>query len=374
MPAIVYDDAKGFCFDSSLQASKVGAEVISNGFDQLPWEIVLPENPMQEDPEVDPEAGQGGPKKRLSKLEKKEIKQQKKINAARARQVKRQQQIGSESAMGSQIFNPFLAKSDLKQLHSRIISHVKTESSSQVQSSNTSSELKILQYQSIALYKSDLDHILPGEWLNDNNISFVYELIHQTFLKEKGSFNHQVQLLFPSLVQLFLHFPVSDEIENILPLDDLKKLKFIFIPINFIDDYDDIDLEEVNNGDHWALGLLSVLENRLYIYDSMTIDEGDSSTDKLLGELTRRLQSCKGILKSNRPIEVIKMKCDQQDNFDDCGVFLVMITCYLIKRLILEKEAISLDISKVRFNALAGRVKMMELIGRVLWSETEPTE
>jgi sentrin-specific protease 8 len=151
----------------------------------------------------------------------------------------------------------------------------------------------------------------------------------------------------------------------VLPIDELKKLKFIFIPINFIDDYDSIDLEQVNQGDHWALAVLSIMESKLYIYDSMFIDEDSESDKKLLHQLTQRLISCKTIINTKK-IEVVRMKCDQQDNFDDCGVYVLMITCYLINQFLLHQdEPISMDISNVKFNPLSGRFAMIDILHRL---------
>ncbi|KAK6459555.1 uncharacterized protein RJT20DRAFT_16991 [Scheffersomyces xylosifermentans] len=384
MPHIVYDTSRGFCYstsDSGVDTKRKSPKAVvrSNGFDQLPWNENFPTIDDEDDADEEIQHGLGSAadvefnsvarKKRLTKSEKKEQRQIKKINAARNKHIKRSQELAESNSKSTQeidneLFNPFLTRTDLKALYNKIITMASPKEGQQ------SKEFKIFQYHSIALYSSDLNHILPGEWLNDNNISFVYELIHQLFLKSDDSekkFNYQIQLLYPSLVQLFLHFPLNDDLESILSVDELKKSKFIFIPLNFIDDYEDVDLEDGNNGDHWALGLLSLLENKLYLYDSMALDNDEISSQSetnLLNELAKRLQSCRNIVKSNKPIEIIRMKCDQQNNFDDCGVYLIMITCYLIKQLLFNEEGveIDLDISKVRFNALSGRMYMMELI------------
>lgn len=72
-------------------------------------------------------------------------------------------------------------------------------------------------------------------------------------------------------------------------MDDLKKLRFIFLPINMIDEpLEELDLETANNGDHWVLGILSLLDEKLYIYDSMKIDDdvkGDSQLQNLCKNL-----------------------------------------------------------------------------------------
>lgn len=141
----------------------------------------------------------------------------KKINASRRRKLKREQELDNKGESKFPDFKPYLAKQELKALFSSIV-----KSTCQ----NSKADAKILQYHSIALYKSDLEHILPGEWLNDNNISLIYELIIQIFIKHGRKFSNQIQLLFPSLIQLLMHFP--DDVESLLPVDELKSLKLIF--------------------------------------------------------------------------------------------------------------------------------------------------
>lgn len=360
MANIQFDDSRGFCYAGSINnevtKSRNREIQISNGFDFLPWERHVLEIYESEDDNTGTiEEEKSNKKKKLSKQEKREQRQQKKINASINKKLKRQEEIlssGNDSSGHED--NPFAIQQEIKRLHSKIIKHKER---------SAKADFKIFQYQSIALYKSDLDHILPEEWINDNNISLVYELISQLFLvKTENKFSYQIQMLYPSLVQLFLHIPIGEDFENILPIKDLQKLKFIFIPINYIDDYQQVDLEQANNGDHWVLCVLNLINNKLYVYDSMH-EIGDNDND-LLKELIKRLKLCKSITKGNGSIEILQMKCDQQDNFNDCGVYLLMITCCLISRLLYD-QSVSLDISNVKFNALLGRLYMLELIHKL---------
>lgn len=359
MAHITFDDSKGFCYTNSLDdeipKSKNKEMEVTNGFDLLPWDkhVIDEEDEVEDESEQQHEEQSSKKTKKLTKQEKREQRQQKKINASRNRMLKRQQELSTAAIDDTKNVedNPFAIQQDIKKLYSKI---TKTSGSA------IKKDFKIFQYQSIALYKSDIEHILPEEWINDNNISFVYELITQMFLvKTENKFSYQIQLLYPSLVQLFLHIPIGNDFENILPIKELQKLKFIFIPVNYIDNYQQIDLEQANNGDHWVLCLLNLINNKLYVYNSM--HDLDDENNELLKELTKRLKLCKSIIRNNSSIEIIQMKCDQQTNFNDCGVYVLMMTCCLIERLLYDK-AINLDISNIKFNALRGRLYMLELI------------
>lgn len=349
MASVIYDEHKGYCVTNEpINKVNENEGIINNGLQTLPWDLYLPEE--TDDLLLASDNTSTSTPKPLTKQEKREAKQLKKINASRRRKLKREQELDNKGESKFPDFKPYLAKQELKALFSSIV-----KSTCQ----NSKADAKILQYHSIALYKSDLEHILPGEWLNDNNISLIYELIIQIFIKHGRKFSNQIQLLFPSLIQLLMHFP--DDVESLLPIDELKSLKLIFLPINFIDEMD-VDLEDANNGDHWSLGVLSLLDNTLYVYDSMQIDD-DEISEIQLKKLVQKLQSCNTIVHGK--LKVRHLKCDQQQNFDDCGVYVIMITCYLINQL-LHQDEMSLDISRVKFNPLDARLHIMKLISRLI--------
>lgn len=349
MASVIYDERKGYCVTNEpINKVNENEGIINNGLQTLPWDLYLPEE--TDDLLLASDNTSTSTPKPLTKQEKREAKQLKKINASRRRKLKREQELDNKGESKFPDFKPYLAKQELKALFSSIV-----KSTCQ----NSKADAKILQYHSIALYKSDLEHILLGEWLNDNNISLIYELIIQIFIKHGRKFSNQIQLLFPSLIQLLMHFP--DDVESLLPVDELKSLKLIFLPINFIDEMD-VDLEDANNGDHWSLGVLSLLDNTLYVYDSMQIDD-DEISEIQLKKLVQKLQSCNTIVHGK--LKVRHLKCDQQQNFDDCGVYVIMITCYLINQL-LHQDEMSLDISRVKFNPLDARLHIMKLISRLI--------
>lgn len=349
MASVIYDEHKGYCVTNEpINKVNENEGIINNGLQTLPWDLYLPEE--TDDLLLASDNTSTSTPKPLTKQEKREAKQLKKINASRRRKLKREQELDNKGESKFPDFKPYLAKQELKALFSSIV-----KSTCQ----NSKADAKILQYHSIALYKSDLEHILLGEWLNDNNISLIYELIIQIFIKHGRKFSNQIQLLFPSLIQLLMHFP--DDVESLLPVDELKSLKLIFLPINFIDEMD-VDLEDANNGDHWSLGVLSLLDNTLYVYDSMQIDD-DEISEIQLKKLVQKLQSCNTIVHGK--LKVRHLKCDQQQNFDDCGVYVIMITCYLINQL-LHQDEMSLDISRVKFNPLDARLHIMKLISRLI--------
>lgn len=209
----------------------------------------------------------------------------------------------------------------------------------------------------IKLFRSDIELLMPEQWLNDNNIAFVYEALWTHFLRPH-EFGSHVYLMYPALVQILVHYPIESEIKEILPLQPLLELKLVFLPFNFVDA--DTFMEDANVGDHWALALLCVPEKTLYIYDSMAVD----SDGAFIKRFVERIE--KTIFKRGT-ITVRHMKCAQQDNFDDCGVYVIMFTCILVS-LLLSGEPTLFDLANVRLDGLQGRLSIMELVHRVATS------
>lgn len=357
---IGYDERKGYYNGNSgsYVVNFEPSEQVHCGLDLFRWDLSSDEEVSI----IEENVTDSG--KKLTRQQKKEVRQNKKINAAIKRKAKREQQLSNAAAAkstGPSSINVFDVNLKVKATYLRLLETLKP--------ANGPSDYKILQYHSISLYKSDLSHLLPEEWLCDNNISFIYELFANKFIKQNQFADQQIYLLFPSLVQLFLHIPFDGDtqiLEGILPMKELSKLKLIFIPMNYIDDYQAADMEEANNGDHWFLCVLNLLNNKLYVYDSMSTDEDD---DTLLKELCSRFQStvAKGKL------DIVKMNCQQQDNFDDCGIFLLMYTSVLLNRLLEipkaveedgyeEEMQITLDLSKVKLEPALARLYIMNLI------------
>lgn len=340
----VLNPYKGLCFSPEKHPER--SLVHSDGLDQFDWELVLPEVEISPPPT---EAAEDLPKKKgkEARKERKEMKKHRKTSPIAAVAHAKLARAGLTSSSSSDVedFNPYVAKKRLTSLHFQISKTVLGDG-----------DTKLFKFELVDIYKSDVDYLLPEEWLNDNNISFVYEMLITYFLKPHD-FGFHIHLFFPALTQLFLHYPIEEDLQGMLPMKDLAKLKVVFLPFNFIDSDDYVDLEDANNGDHWALCVLSIPERKLYVYDSMAF-EGEND-DALLHKLSLRLQ--KTLFKPNEKITMLKMKCDQQQNFDDCGVFLIMFSCYLIAKL-LSEEPTDLGLANVKFNPMLGRMKIMEII------------
>lgn len=335
---IVLDPHKGICIDA---APCTAVATVSSGLDRLDWDAHLSVPPAPPVPEP---------------TNRKERKAQKKQAVAARRKQKRESEAAndktnskSDTESTAEPINRFAVVQKLEQLH-RLIAPRKN------------ADYVVATFGLITLYKSDVDLIMCEQWLNDNNIAFVYETLWTYFIKP-SDFGHHLYLLYPALVQLLVHYPVPEDIGSIVPLKKLARLKVVLMPFNFVDEYASIDLEDANVGDHWALALVCVPQKTVYIYDSMTSDaDADANNTALLAQLVARIKVA--MFKPADALAVKHMPCAQQENFDDCGVYTIMYSCFLVAQL-MSGNPTSLDLGRVRFDALLGRMAMMELVYKI---------
>lgn len=321
---LVLDEYKGFCIDHSSSNEKHSG-IRTTGIDSLPtYDSII--NSGQDniaEVEIEPESKKTKQQKRLEK-------QQKKIRISQ-RKLKQRLKEAPESAVEVTSSAKPLLGTQIKKVYSKLA---------------TKEETKLLQFESVALYTTDLDQILPGEWINDNIISLVYEYLTETVFKNHKKF---VKLISPAVVQL-----ISFTDHDILDPKDFKSSKIIFLPVN-----------ETEEGDHWFLMVLNILEHEVLVYDSM-VDETDSESKLLINKIVDRLAK-QGIISNKMKVKF--MKIEQQSNFDDCGVYVIMISCYIANMLM--NQSINFDLSDIKFNPLKGRLDIMHIIYHLVQASHE---
>lgn len=297
--AIRFDEYKGFVLDPHLSIHR--PEELTTGIDKLPIKSILALNETDGD---------------IVNVSSKKSKRAERQQQQRVRMSKRKLKQTTKSLDD----NPYKVTNEIKKIYSKY---------------NVKQEIKLLQYGSVSLYSTDLTQVLPGEWINDNIISIIYEYLNINCL-DTDIMKKSITLMVPSVVQLIAYTDF-----DIIEAKDFKQLKFIFLPIN-----------ETEEGDHWVLGVLNLLENKFLIYDSMTGDIIDIYS-RLLEKFIKL-----GIVSNQMQIQ--QMKIEQQTNFDDCGVYLLMISCYLIHMLI--NEEVNFDLKSIKLDPITGRLHILKLI------------
>ncbi|GMF00207.1 unnamed protein product [[Candida] boidinii] len=239
---------------------------------------------------------------------------------------------------------------NLKQIYKEILKIIENK--------NISNNNNIATIEDISLNKEDLYNFLEDEWLNDNNIAFIYELLLKyqinPILNKKYKFPNKelventIHLLMPTFTFLLMHSTDPNLLKGVLP--PIEKSKFIFLPVN-----DNEDLGVGEGGSHWSLLLISLVDNTAIIYDSMLLA---NETETL--RLIKNLEVYLGV-----KLKVINDdQTPQQINGNDCGLLVIINSIILLNRIlnVPNDTYLNLNLHNLLVNAVDGRLFIMNLV------------
>ncbi|KAK3694374.1 hypothetical protein B0T22DRAFT_452322 [Podospora appendiculata] len=203
-----------------------------------------------------------------------------------------------------------------------------------------------LSYYDILLTADDIK-ALKYDWLTDNNIAFWEEWLEREILPKYP--RARIVLLRPSMTFLLMQAVDVKSIGSALP--NFSKVTHIFLPVN-----DNRDRELADGGSHWSLLLVSVIDRVAFHYDSLggaNFYEAQKCAD--------RLSKVLGIVLRFHQLE----DCPQQENSNDCGVFVcILMRHLLIKRLLNANanEKVSMSMANKVIDSHGGRKEMLKII------------
>ncbi|KUI60958.1 NEDD8-specific protease 2 [Cytospora mali] len=246
----------------------------------------------------------------------------------------------SSSSSSSSCSSRFTARS----FHSRV-----TRASSRLTDENgkqLSPTAPYLSYHDVCLTYEDIK-ALRSDWLTDNNIAFWEEWLEREILPKYPQ--ARICLLRPSMTYLLMRVDNDPQgIRSALP--DMTKVTHIFLPIN------DAVSRTQPDGSHWSLLLVSKIDGVAFHYDSLggaNNGEGQRAADRLgrLMGMPLRYQSIQD--------------CPQQENGNDCGVFVCILMRHLLVKKLLNanaREKVSMSMSNKMIDALGARKEMIKII------------
>jgi sentrin-specific protease 8 len=157
----------------------------------------------------------------------------------------------------------------------------------------------------------------------------------------------RICLLRPSMTYLLMrNDPAS--IRSALP--DMTKVTHIFLPIN------DAVSRTQPDGSHWSLLLVSKIDGVSFHYDSLggaNAGEGARASDRMAALL-------------GMPLRFQNITdCPQQENGNDCGVFVCILMRHLLVKRLLNanaREKVSMSMSNKMIDASGARKEMIKII------------
>jgi sentrin-specific protease 8 len=206
-------------------------------------------------------------------------------------------------------------------------------------------------YYGVTLYRSDIDCIKKDDWLTDSAISFWQEYLEHVKLP-----------LFPRANIVLLKATMSIMLSTADPqsltlireaLPNFSQSTHIFLPIN-----NAMNPEGGDDGTHWSLLLVSVIDGVAFHYDSMGTHNEQCGyvVSQKVGQLL------------GGPLRFTQMQdTPQQENSYDCGVFV----CFIMEKLLLKRllvadagEKITMSLRGESINAKKGRKRILDEIER----------
>ncbi|KAH7696519.1 sentrin-specific protease 8 [Aphelenchoides avenae] len=177
-------------------------------------------------------------------------------------------------------------------------------------------EKKVLAYEDIVLYESDL-RSLTGKhaWLTDNIVSFAATYILDTMLKSETK--DKVCVVLPSLCQMIKYVEADNELAALVESFGVRADRWCFFLLN-----DSTDPNVPCAGSHWILVVYDPLKKSVGVLDSMSsvVDEGTR-------QFVRRMRTVLGILDSS----ITSVSCPKMGNSGDCGMFTIeYLRAYLL--------------------------------------------
>ncbi|KAK4167096.1 nedd8-specific protease-like protein [Cladorrhinum sp. PSN259] len=206
-----------------------------------------------------------------------------------------------------------------------------------------------LAYHDVTITNADM-WALKNDWLTDINITFWEEWIEREVLPQYPE--ARVVLLRPTMTVMLAM--TTDPIEIASGLPSFEGVTHVFIPINDVKDTGQSD-----NGTHWSLLLVSIVDAVAFHYDSL-----GGSNFFPASKVTDRLSKLLGT-----PLRFYQMEdTPQQDNTSDCGVFV----CILIRHLLLKRllnanggQKVSMSMKGKVIDSYNGRKEMLKIMEAV---------
>ena len=205
----------------------------------------------------------------------------------------------------------------------------------------------VLSYHDCLLRQSDIDLLLGPNWINDSLIGFYYEYLEKNLESSKSS---EILYASPELTQLIKLTDPSQISIFLEPLDASEK-KFIFFPLN------NCERRDSTGGSHWSLLVFSKVENTFFHFDSFK-----RSNEGIARDFARNL----GTYFLRKELgKFVETDCPQQENYFDCGLFVMCITDVLTEYVLNNSKMKGYNLENVKNMVMEKRKSLLELIEKL---------
>ena len=163
-------------------------------------------------------------------------------------------------------------------------------------------------YDDVSIYQGDLDTLKPGQWLNDQIISFSMARIEKT-LHDSGTAVRFLDASLVSCLRLQLDDDDEDDTKGFVEGIGLTTSSAVVVPLTNRTSMD-------THSTHWSL-LYIDLNDDLALHLDSHHNYNHGAAEMATSDIYQ-------LLKRAEVPEVIDVKCPQQENGYDCGIFTIL--------------------------------------------------
>lgn len=159
----------------------------------------------------------------------------------------------------------------------------------------------------IPIRLSVLCRLKDDGWLNDEIINYYIELLKES---STGQENHFHQTYFYGRLRDHEGSFCYENVKNWNKDVNIFTFQNIFVPLHV-------------NGDHWALAVIDMTTKRISYVDSLKSNDGALRGLEILNMWLCREAQRLGVPEPLDNYNLVSLECPQQDNCNDCGIFLL---------------------------------------------------
>lgn len=150
-----------------------------------------------------------------------------------------------------------------------------------------------------------------GGWLTDDIINYYIELLREN----SSGYGYSTSDYY--FFQTYFYIKLRDQegnfcfenVENWNKNIDFCSFKKLFVPMHV-------------NGNHWALAVIDIGSKKIFYVDSLASQKTFKGMEVLIMWWSRVSQQMNKADAFDK-FDLVTLKCPQQDNGDDCGIFLL---------------------------------------------------
>lgn len=207
----------------------------------------------------------------------------------------------------------------------------------------------VLSYHDCLLRVDDVNLLAGPHWLNDAIIGFYFEYLEHRLDDRDDDSCDDILFVSPEMTQL-LKLTSSSEFPALMDSLSAADRKYIFFPLN------NCDSREAAGGSHWSL---------LVVSQKKTVFHLDSCRGTNRSVAVKFANKIMDYFSAYGAKNMEELKCPQQENGYDCGLFTLCLTDTIVQHILRNPEIRECNFDGVKSTVSSKRNELLGLIEKL---------